>query len=206
MLFFFISSFYCNNQCALKSVVGNILSRNAWSLFLSYTDPEMENEEPPSSENDSQNQSAEQIAPTSQEVDLVDQESPEESSLNSQPESLPPADTDNAASVSPSEQIPDPMENHETMSLDGECTDLDNQLQEQSETEEDSNPNVSWGKKVQPIDSILADWNEDIEAFEMMEKDELWLTKESGGRYLKRKGKLWLADTLILSRLSPGSL
>lgn len=131
----------------------------------------MENEEQPSSENDSQ--SAEQITSSSQEVDLVDQESPEESSLNSQPESLSPADMDNAASVSPSEQISNPMENHETTSLDGECTDLDNQLQEQSETEEDSNPNVSWGKKVQPIDSILADWNEDIEAFEMMEKDEL---------------------------------
>ncbi|XP_057583302.1 ER degradation-enhancing alpha-mannosidase-like protein 3 isoform X4 [Hippopotamus amphibius kiboko] len=83
------------------------------------------------------------------------------------------ADTDNAASIPPSEQNSNPTENHETTSLDGECTDLDNQLQEQSETEEDSNPNVSWGKKVQPIDSILADWNEDIEAFEMMEKDEL---------------------------------
>uniref|UniRef100_A0A8C5ZLR9 alpha-1,2-Mannosidase n=1 Tax=Marmota marmota marmota TaxID=9994 RepID=A0A8C5ZLR9_MARMA len=134
---------------------------------------EMENEEQPSSENDSQNQSAEQIISISQAVDLVDQESPEESSLNSHPESLSPADSDNAASLSPSEQTSNPTEDRETTSLDGECTDLDNQLQEQSETEEDSNPNVSWGKKVQPIDSILADWNEDIEAFEMMEKDEL---------------------------------
>lgn len=142
-------------------------------MFVSYTDPEMENEEQPSSENDSQNQSAEQIISISQAVDLVDQESPEESSLNSHPESLSPAGSDAAASISPSEQTSNPTENHETTSLDGECTDLDNQLQEQSETEEDSNPNVSWGKKVQPIDSILADWNEDIEAFEMMEKDEL---------------------------------
>ncbi|XP_055275086.1 ER degradation-enhancing alpha-mannosidase-like protein 3 isoform X2 [Moschus berezovskii] len=134
-------------------------------------DPEMENEEQPSSENDSQ--SAEQVSSRSQEIDLVDQESPEESSVNSQPESLSPVDTDSAASVSSSEQDSNPTENHETTSLDGECTDLDNQLQEQSETEEDSNPNVSWGKKVQPIDSILADWNEDIEAFEMMDKDEL---------------------------------
>ena len=126
----------------------------------------MENEEQPSSENDSQ--SAEQIASRSQEIDLVDQESPEESSVNSHPEA-----TDSAASVSSSEQDSNPMENLETTSLDGECTDLDNQLQEQPETEEDSNPNVSWGKKAQPIDSILADWNEDIEAFEMMDKDEL---------------------------------
>ncbi|KAI2520702.1 ER degradation enhancing alpha-mannosidase like protein 3, partial [Homo sapiens] len=136
-------------------------------------DPEMENEEQPSSENDSQNQSGEQISSSSQEVDLVDQESSEENSLNSHPESLSLADMDNAASISPSEQTSNPTENHETTNLNGECTDLDNQLQEQSETEEDSNPNVSWGKKVQPIDSILADWNEDIEAFEMMEKDEL---------------------------------
>lgn len=133
----------------------------------------MENEEQPSSETDSQDQSTEQITSNSQEVDLVDQESSEESSLHSHPESLSPTDTDNAASVSPSKQNSDPLENYETLSLDGECTDLDNQLQEQSETEEDSNPNVSWGKKVQPIDSILADWNEDIEAFEMMDKDEL---------------------------------
>ncbi|XP_043779215.1 ER degradation-enhancing alpha-mannosidase-like protein 3 isoform X1 [Cervus elaphus] len=133
-------------------------------------DPEIENEEPPSSENDSQ--SAAQTAPRSQETDLFDQESPEESSVSSHPESLSPVDTDSAASLSSSEQDSNPTENHETTSLDGECTDLDNQLQEQSETEEDSNPNV-WGKKVQPIDSILADWNEDIEAFEMMDKDEL---------------------------------
>ncbi|XP_021098581.1 ER degradation-enhancing alpha-mannosidase-like protein 3 isoform X2 [Heterocephalus glaber] len=140
--------------------------------YIINSNPEMENEEQPSSENDSQNQSAEQIISISQAVDLVDQEAPEESSLSSHSDSSP-ADTDNAASISPAEQTLNPMENQEPTSLDGECTDLDNQPQEQSETEEDSNPNVSWGKKVQPIDSILADWNEDIEAFEMMEKDEL---------------------------------
>ncbi|XP_069315422.1 ER degradation-enhancing alpha-mannosidase-like protein 3 isoform X3 [Eulemur rufifrons] len=136
-------------------------------------DSETEDEDQPSPESDSQNQSAEQMTSGSHEVDLVDQESSEESSLNSHPESLFPADTDNAASPSPSEQISNPTEYPETTNLDGECTDLDNQLQEQSDTEEDSNPNVSWGKKGQPIDSILADWNEDIEAFEMMEKGEL---------------------------------
>uniref|UniRef100_A0A8I3VZN4 alpha-1,2-Mannosidase n=1 Tax=Callithrix jacchus TaxID=9483 RepID=A0A8I3VZN4_CALJA len=150
-----------------------LLSDKAKDRAAILKDPEMENEEQSSPENDSQNQSDEQVSSSSQEVDLVDQESSEESSLNSHPESLSPADTDNVASISPSEQTSDPTENHETTNLNGECTDLDNQLQEQSETEEDSNPNVSWGKKVQPIDSILADWNEDIEAFEMMEKDEL---------------------------------
>ncbi|KAF6074393.1 ER degradation enhancing alpha-mannosidase like protein 3 [Phyllostomus discolor] len=140
-------------------------------------DPDMESEEQPFSDGDSENQSTEPLAPGSQEVDLADQESPEDSSLGSPPESPPAAAAgeaaDEATDVSPSEQNSDPLENHEPTSLDGECTDLDNQLQEQSETEEDSNPNVSWGNKDQPIDSILADWSEDIEAFEMMEKDEL---------------------------------
>nr|KAF6413137.1 ER degradation enhancing alpha-mannosidase like protein 3 [Molossus molossus] len=135
-------------------------------------DAETENEEQPFSENDSQNQSAEQMA-GSQEADLVDQESPGESALNSHPESSSPAATDNAASAPPPDPSSAPAGNHAPSSLDGECTDLDNQLQEQSETEEDSSPNVSWGKKVQPIDFILADWNEDIEAFDMMEKGEL---------------------------------
>uniref|UniRef100_A0A286Y117 alpha-1,2-Mannosidase n=1 Tax=Cavia porcellus TaxID=10141 RepID=A0A286Y117_CAVPO len=140
--------------------------------YIINSSPEMENEEQPSSENDSQNQSAEQTISISQAVDLVDQKSSEESSLNSHSDSSP-ADTDNAAGISSAEQTSNPTESQEPTSLDGECTDLDNQPQEQSETEEDSNPNVSWGKKVQPMDSILADWNEDIEAFEMMEKDEL---------------------------------
>ncbi|XP_029394302.1 ER degradation-enhancing alpha-mannosidase-like protein 3 isoform X8 [Mus pahari] len=134
-------------------------------------DPEMENEDQPSSENDSQNQSAEQMLSLSQTVDLADQESPE-NPPDSHSEASP-ADSEEAAGFAPSEQISSSTENHETTSLDGECTDLDNHLQEQSETEEDSSPNVSWGTKAQPIDSILADWNEDIEAFEMMEKDEL---------------------------------
>ncbi|XP_023562641.1 ER degradation-enhancing alpha-mannosidase-like protein 3 [Octodon degus] len=160
------------NAGAIGGIVIVFVRKVAWSLFLSYTDPETENEAQLSSENDSQSQSAEQIISISQAVDLVDQESPEESSLDSHSDSSP-ADPDSAASISPAEQTSNPTEDQEPTSLDGECTDLDNQPQEQSETEEDSNPNVSWGKKTQPIDSILADWNEDIEAFEMMEKDEL---------------------------------
>lgn len=135
-------------------------------------DPEVENEDQPSSENDSQNQSAEQMLPLPQTVDLADQETPE-NPLASPSESSSPADSGEVAGFAPSEQIPSSPETQETTGVDGECTDLDNQLQEQPETEEDPSPNVSWGTKSQPMDSILADWNEDIEAFEMMEKDEL---------------------------------
>ncbi|XP_006250048.2 ER degradation-enhancing alpha-mannosidase-like protein 3 isoform X6 [Rattus norvegicus] len=135
-------------------------------------DPEVENEDQPSSENDSQNQSAEQMLPLPQTVGLADQESPG-NPLESPSEPPSPADSEEAAGFAPSEQISSPTETQETAGLDGECTDLDNQLQDQPETEEDPSPNVSWGTKAQPMDSILADWNEDIEAFEMMEKDEL---------------------------------
>lgn len=135
-------------------------------------DPEVENEDQPSSENDSQNQSAEQMLPLPQTVGLADQESPG-NPLDSPSEPPSPADSEEAEGFVPSEQISSPTETQETAGLDGECTDLDNQLQDQPETEEDPSPNVSWGTKAQPMDSILADWNEDIEAFEMMEKDEL---------------------------------
>ncbi|XP_036198329.1 ER degradation-enhancing alpha-mannosidase-like protein 3 isoform X1 [Myotis myotis] len=125
----------------------------------------------PETENESQNQSAEQTTPGSQEVDLVDGASPEDSPLNSHPESSSPAATDSAtASASPSQQNSDPTENHGPPGFDGECTYLDED-EEQSETEEDSNPNVSWGKEAQPMHPILANWNEDMEAIEMMEKE-----------------------------------
>ncbi|XP_066217810.1 ER degradation-enhancing alpha-mannosidase-like protein 3 isoform X1 [Saccopteryx leptura] len=135
-------------------------------------DPEIEGEEQPFSEQESQNQSAEQSTPGSQEGDVAEQGSPE-SPRGSHLGPSPPADMDSAAGATPSPQDLTPPGDREPAGLDGECTDLDNQPPEQSETEEDASPSVSWGKKVQPIDSILADWNEDIEAFEMMEKDEL---------------------------------
>ncbi|XP_038946378.1 ER degradation-enhancing alpha-mannosidase-like protein 3 isoform X5 [Rattus norvegicus] len=140
--------------------------------YIINSNPEVENEDQPSSENDSQNQSAEQMLPLPQTVGLADQESPG-NPLESPSEPPSPADSEEAAGFAPSEQISSPTETQETAGLDGECTDLDNQLQDQPETEEDPSPNVSWGTKAQPMDSILADWNEDIEAFEMMEKDEL---------------------------------
>ncbi|XP_015425443.1 PREDICTED: ER degradation-enhancing alpha-mannosidase-like protein 3 isoform X3 [Myotis davidii] len=125
----------------------------------------------PETENESQNQSAEQTTPGSQEVDLVAGASPEDSPLNSHPEASSPAAADSAAaSASPSQQNSDPTENHGPPGFDGECTYLDED-EEQSETEEDSSPNVSWGKEAQPMHPILANWNEDMEAIEMMEKE-----------------------------------
>ncbi|XP_014393539.1 PREDICTED: ER degradation-enhancing alpha-mannosidase-like protein 3 isoform X3 [Myotis brandtii] len=124
----------------------------------------------PETENESQNQSAEQTTPGSQEVDLVDGASPEDSPLNSHPESSSPAATDSAAASASPSQNSDPTENHGPTGFGGECTYLDED-EEQSETEEDSSPNVSWGKEAQPVHPILANWNEDMEAIEMMEKE-----------------------------------
>lgn len=101
----------------------------------------------------------------------MDGESPEDSPPNSHPEASSPAAADSAAaSASPSQQNSDPTENHGPPGFDGECTYLDED-EEQSETEEDSSPNVSWGKEAQPMHPILANWNEDMEAIEMMEKE-----------------------------------
>lgn len=123
----------------------------SWNSFLSYTDPETESEP----------QSADQTTSGSQEVDG---ESPEDSSLNSHSESSSPATTDNAAaSASPSQ---------EKIGLAGfetECTYFDED-EEQSETEEDSNPNVSWDQEDQPLHPIVADWNEDMRAIKMLKK------------------------------------
>ncbi|XP_074078323.1 ER degradation-enhancing alpha-mannosidase-like protein 3 isoform X2 [Macrotis lagotis] len=135
-------------------------------------DLEVENMEQKSSENDSENQKSEKTASGFQDLTSISQESVEENSPVSQPESLSPADGDSAHGLS-SKEDSCPTENQETVIHDGECTELDNQAQEQSKTEEESSPNASWDNKVQPMESILADWNEDIEAFEMMEKDEL---------------------------------
>lgn len=132
----------------------------SWNSFLSYTDPETENEP----------QSADQTTSGSQEVDVVDGESPEDSSLNSHSESSSPATTDNAAAnASPSQQDSDPTENHGFIGFDGECSYFDED-EEQSETEEDSSPNVSWGKEGQPVHPIVADWNEDLKAIKMLKK------------------------------------
>lgn len=150
--------------------------------LISFTDPETENE--------SQNQSAEQTTPGSQEVDLVDGASLEDSPLNSHPEPSSPAAVDSAATSASSPQNSDPTENHGPTGFDGECTYLDED-EEQSETEEDSNPNVSWGKEAQPMHPILANWNEDMEAIEMMEK-------EMEKREMMKKGELWLTEESVV--------
>ncbi|KAK1329297.1 hypothetical protein QTO34_011478 [Cnephaeus nilssonii] len=112
-------------------------------------------------ETESEPQSADQTTSGSQEVDG---ESPEDSSLNSHSESSSPATMDNAAaSASPSQ---------EKIGLAGfetECTYFDED-EEQSETEEDSNPNVSWDQEDQPLHPIVADWNEDMRAIKMLKK------------------------------------
>uniref|UniRef100_A0A674IHQ0 alpha-1,2-Mannosidase n=2 Tax=Terrapene triunguis TaxID=2587831 RepID=A0A674IHQ0_9SAUR len=135
-------------------------------------DLEMENMDQKSSENDSHKQRPEETS-ASQDLSLASQEPEgEESSDVTHLDSLSPVDAD-SDSISISNQESCITEIHEANVQETESTELDNQPQEQSQTETDSSSNVNWDNKVQPMESILADWNEDIEAFEMMEKDEL---------------------------------
>ncbi|OXB56081.1 hypothetical protein ASZ78_009224 [Callipepla squamata] len=133
-------------------------------------DLEMENVDQKSSENDSHKQNSEEASSAPQDVGTVSEEHKEEESSDvSDPDSSSPAQSD-SDSVSISDRdsyIPGPGE---AATPEPACTRGDDVPQEQ-QTESDSK--VNWDNKVQPMESILADWNEDIEAFEMMEKDEL---------------------------------
>ncbi|XP_065411721.1 ER degradation-enhancing alpha-mannosidase-like protein 3 isoform X1 [Chrysemys picta bellii] len=135
-------------------------------------DLEMENLDQKSSENDSHKQRPEETS-ASQDLSLASQEPEGDGSSDvTHLDSLSPVDAD-SDSISISNQESCITEIHEANVQETESTELDNQPQEQSQTETDSSSNVNWDNKVQPMESILADWNEDIEAFEMMEKDEL---------------------------------
>ncbi|XP_049665432.1 ER degradation-enhancing alpha-mannosidase-like protein 3 isoform X3 [Accipiter gentilis] len=133
---------------------------------------EMENMDQNLSENDSHKQNAEEATSASQDVGAVSEEPEEgESSDVTDPDSLSPANAD-SDSVSISNQDSYVPGTDEAGAPEPACTRGDNQPREQK-TEAESNSKVNWDNKVQPMESILADWNEDIEAFEMMEKDEL---------------------------------
>ncbi|KAG8430603.1 hypothetical protein GDO86_020319 [Hymenochirus boettgeri] len=76
--------------------------------------------------------------------------------------------TENVDKISESELAPKSTEH----TLEESLQDSTEIGQKPSESSDDSTEQ-KWDNKVQPMESILADWKEDIEAFEMMEKDEL---------------------------------
>ncbi|NXU46321.1 EDEM3 protein, partial [Drymodes brunneopygia] len=132
---------------------------------------EMENMDQKSSENDAHKPNSEEAPSESQDAGAVSEE-PEgggESSAVGDPDPLSPASSD-SASVPMAEQ--DPHAPGAAEAPEPACTPGDSQPQEQN-TQTESSSKAQWIRKVQPMESILADWNEDIEAFEMMEKDEL---------------------------------
>ncbi|XP_053325737.1 ER degradation-enhancing alpha-mannosidase-like protein 3 isoform X2 [Spea bombifrons] len=145
-----------------------LLSDKAKDRATIFKDLEGDSGEERSVENISQVQASEETsrAPESG-VNGRDLESSLESSLVSQPE---PGSSSDSEDSSHQRQDNDPSENSETNSI---------ALQGSKDTPEGSSDSSEdpkdkkWDNKVQPIESILADWKEDIEAFEMMEKDEL---------------------------------
>ncbi|KAG8556188.1 hypothetical protein GDO81_017955 [Engystomops pustulosus] len=127
---------------------------------------EGESGEQRTSENDSQKQiSKEQLIPQEELVNT--QDSVGDSSPVSQTDAPHSLDRDHSRNPTEGDLSPEIKQPH---SEDGQNS-VENP-QTPSETAEESN-NERWDSKVQPIESILADWKEDIEAFEMMEKDEL---------------------------------
>lgn len=141
-------------------------------FLFPFKDLEVENMDQKLSENDSHKQNSEEATSASQDVGTVSEEPEEgESSAVTDPDSLSPADTA-SDSVSVSNQDSSVPGRQEAGAPEPACPPGDSQPQEQ-QTETEPNSKVNWDSKVQPMESILADWNEDIEAFEMMEKDEL---------------------------------
>lgn len=136
-------------------------------------DLEMENMDQKSSENDSHKLNSEDALSESQDTGAVSEE-PEgggESSAVDDADPLSPASTD-SSSVSMADEDPHTPGPAEASAPEPACTPGNSQPQEQN-TQIESSSKAHWDSKVQPMESILADWNEDIEAFEMMEKDEL---------------------------------
>lgn len=141
------------------------------SFFLSLKDLEVENMDQKSAENDSHKQNSEEDTSASQDVGAVSEEPEEgESSDVPDPDSLSPAHAD-SDSVSGSNQDSSVPGADGAGAAEPACAPGDSQPQEHTGTQPSSKD--SWDNKAQPMESILADWNEDIEAFEMMEKDEL---------------------------------
>uniref|UniRef100_V9L2N2 ER degradation enhancer, mannosidase alpha-like 3 n=1 Tax=Callorhinchus milii TaxID=7868 RepID=V9L2N2_CALMI len=65
---------------------------------------------------------------------------------------------------------------HETSGENqGFCGQTSDQAKEGTEVEpeQESNPNISQETEARTIDSLMSDWKEEIDAFEMMDKDEL---------------------------------
>lgn len=140
--------------------------------FLSLKDLEMESMDQKLSENDSHKHNSEEDTSASQDVGAVSEEPEEgESSDVPDPDALSPAPAD-GDSVSVSNQDSSVPGAEEAGAAEPACVPGDSQPQEQ-QTGTQPSSKVNWDNKVQPMESILADWNEDIEAFEMMEKDEL---------------------------------
>ncbi|XP_078497572.1 ER degradation-enhancing alpha-mannosidase-like protein 3 [Lissotriton helveticus] len=113
-------------------------------------------------ENESQNQRKEQDSSACEDTNLGTPVPKGGNSINAE-----------HSSVSPSASSLDTItsDNQEQSKEAKPIETLHSSSQEHSQTE-DPNHNKKWNTKSQPLESILADWKEDIEAFEQMEKDE----------------------------------
>uniref|UniRef100_A0A6I8SFK6 alpha-1,2-Mannosidase n=1 Tax=Xenopus tropicalis TaxID=8364 RepID=A0A6I8SFK6_XENTR len=132
-------------------------------------DRDLENEggEQKPVENDSQKQALDDMFMTPEEIEELSLVPLEESPV-SQLE-VPSSDSPSGGGSTLESDITAESKDHKTEETAHSSKD---NFQTPPETSEDSTEE-KWDNKVRPMESILADWKEDIEAFEMMEKDEL---------------------------------
>ncbi|KAM8930931.1 ER degradation-enhancing alpha-mannosidase-like protein 3 isoform 2-T2 [Pelodytes ibericus] len=140
-----------------------LLSDKAKDRADIFKDLEGESGEQKSVENDSQKQIPEESSlPQGNIIDAQE----DEASPMSDPE-LP--DSSNSEDASHPEEDSTALEGSQSNAKDLQDSD---HLQGSLESSKDSK-DKKWASKGQPMESILADWKEDIEAFEKMDKDEL---------------------------------
>ncbi|XP_073499067.1 ER degradation-enhancing alpha-mannosidase-like protein 3 isoform X2 [Phyllobates terribilis] len=143
-----------------------LLSDKAKDRATIFKDLDGENGEHRSSENDSQKQILkEQSIPQEATVNTKDSEG--DSPPISQLDALQSLDIDHSPDATDGDLPSEMKQPHSDDSRDF----VENSQTPTENTEKSENE--GWDSKVQPIASILADWKEDIEAFELMEKDEL---------------------------------
>lgn len=131
-------------------------------FFTIILDLEEETGTPKSTENDSR-KDVQTDSSISQQNLANTQDNGEETVSETQSETSQPPKTDSSLHPKNGDVLPDSKRDlPEESQISGD----------KIQNAENSKPE-KWNKNVQPIESILADWKEDIEAFEMMDKDEL---------------------------------
>lgn len=103
----------------------------------------------------------------------LDELAPEEVTASQEEVSPVDQDTSPAAEVSPPEEEASPAEDVRPPEEEAKEAEADSSKEER-DSEKREEPEGDTDSSSQSVDELLADWREDLEAFQQMEKDELW--------------------------------